>query len=164
MIYLTSDTRYNHTNIITYCNRPFSSVGEMNQVLIGNINDIVKSEDTLYHLGDVAFGTDKWIEFINSLYCKNIHLVFGNHDYRFKSKMKHSGLFKSIDKQVLFIYKSKDFIFTHHPPTEKIENVWNCFGHIHSNGNINRKYHVDVGVDANNFKPISIDEIIEKYQ
>jgi len=163
MIYITSDTHYNHTNILTYCNRPFSSVEEMNQVLIDNINNTVKPEDTLYHLGDVAFGADKWAEFINRFNCKNIHLILGNHDYRFKSRMKQSGLFRSVDKQVLFIYKNKDFIFTHYPPNEKVDNVWNLFGHIHSNGNINRKYHVDVGVDANNFTPISIDQIIEKY-
>jgi hypothetical protein len=33
-IFLTGDLHLNHTNIITYCNRPFNSVKKMNKVLI----------------------------------------------------------------------------------------------------------------------------------
>ena len=32
--FVCSDHHFNHTNIITYCDRPFDSVGEMNEFMI----------------------------------------------------------------------------------------------------------------------------------
>lgn len=58
-IWFTSDTHYAHTNIAGQKvsswgsgYRGFDSVGEMNDTLIKNINDCVKENDILYHLGD----------------------------------------------------------------------------------------------------------------
>jgi calcineurin-like phosphoesterase family protein len=54
-IFFTSDTHFYHTNIIKYCNRPFSSVEEMNQKLIENWNNTISEHDTIFHLGDFMF-------------------------------------------------------------------------------------------------------------
>ena len=71
-VYLISDTHFGHKNIISYCNRPFSSVEEMDKTLIKNWNSVVKKEDTVYHLGDFAFGnkefTQKIIKQLNQLF------------------------------------------------------------------------------------------------
>lgn len=40
----------------------------MNEALVTNINKFVKEDDTLYHLGDFAFGNkNKVVEFRNQL-------------------------------------------------------------------------------------------------
>ncbi|WP_049935247.1 metallophosphoesterase family protein [Haloplanus natans] len=52
--YVTSDHHFGHANIIDYCDRPFSSVGEMNTALLDRYYETVTTEDVLVHPGDVA--------------------------------------------------------------------------------------------------------------
>jgi hypothetical protein len=56
-IYFTADTHFNHANIISFCQRPFASVAEMNEALIAKWNARVGEGDLVYHLGDFAGGT-----------------------------------------------------------------------------------------------------------
>ena len=55
-IFFISDLHFDHANIIRYCNRPFKSKEEMNRAIIKNWNSTVKDKDSVYILGDVAFG------------------------------------------------------------------------------------------------------------
>lgn len=90
MIWFTSDTHYNHKNIVRgtaewenkqRC-RNFDTLEEHNNKLVENFNRLVKPEDTLYHLGDWSFGGVNSIwEFRKQLVCKDIHLILGNHDH-----------------------------------------------------------------------------------
>ena len=43
-VFFTSDTHFNHTNIIRYCDRPFKSTDEMNEKLIDNWDSAVGAE------------------------------------------------------------------------------------------------------------------------
>lgn len=88
-IFFTSDTHFGHTNIAGkkvskwkdgY--RDYNCVDDMNIDLVKAINEIVKEDDTLYHLGDWSFGGIENIwNFRKQLICKNIHLILGNHDH-----------------------------------------------------------------------------------
>ena len=50
--FFTSDTHFNHANIIKFCNRPFKDVEQMNETLIANWNRTVGIDDTVFHLDD----------------------------------------------------------------------------------------------------------------
>lgn len=61
-VFFTSDTHFNHTNIIKYCQRPFRDIYEMNETLIANWNNVVAPDDIVFHLGDFCLGgADEWM-------------------------------------------------------------------------------------------------------
>lgn len=53
MIFFTSDLHLGHENCIRLCNRPFSSIEEMDETLIENWNRKITGKDTVYILGDL---------------------------------------------------------------------------------------------------------------
>ena len=56
MIYLSSDLHFNHNKPFIYADRGFSSVDEMNTVIIHNFNSVLTHQDDLYLLGDTLMG------------------------------------------------------------------------------------------------------------
>jgi len=78
-VFFTSDTHFNHVNIIKYCSRPFSSVEEMNREMIARWNSVVGPEDTVFHLGDFAMGySTEWPSFLSQL---NFKIFSTRRDY-----------------------------------------------------------------------------------
>jgi len=171
MIYFTSDLHLNHRAVIPMCERPFDSVEEMNQVLIDNINSRVKKNDTLYLLGDL---TNKGTvvsanELISQINCKNLILVVGNHDKKYDT-----SLFKEIHNltEIHVGAGGTNYSITlcHFPmlswPKSRYGSI-HLHGHIHSRGseyNLQMKAEgirrYDVGVEANNYLPVSLQEIL----
>lgn len=68
----------------------------MNEAIIKSINDTVKEDDTLYHLGDWSFGGyhNIW-NFRKRIICKDIRFVFGNHDHHIRNNrvLSEHGLY-----------------------------------------------------------------------
>ena len=78
-IYFTSDTHFGHANILNFCKRPFKDVDEMNEELIKRWNEVISKEDTVFHLGDFAFGgAEIWNKTLPRLN-GHIVLILGNH-------------------------------------------------------------------------------------
>ena len=88
MYWFVADTHFGHDNIRRYCDRPFSSVGEMDDALIGTFSKLVKKGDTLIHAGDIAMNPKFILRFLDSIDGKILY-CFGNHD-----KKKHRGIIK----------------------------------------------------------------------
>ncbi len=66
--------------------RDFKTLEEMNKALIDGINKYVKEGDVLYHLGDFTFqGIDKIWLFRKAIICRNVHIMFGNHDHHIEA-------------------------------------------------------------------------------
>ena len=177
-LFLTSDSHFNHANIIKFCNRPFDSVEEMNETLISNWNNTVPKDGIVFHLGDFAFGgSEVWHKILSRLNGQ-IHLILGNHDLK-NFRQGYADSFASVQEQLTIDIGKKKVILTHFPllcyhgtwGTEM--NVWNLMGHVHtlSSNNSGKDFErlqylfptqYDVGVDFNNYTPISFQEVKEK--
>lgn len=156
MNWFTSDTHLDHKNIIKYCNRPFSSIQEMNETIINNWNSVVSKEDTVYHLGDFAFG--KVNEFANKLNGK-IVLIKGNHD-----TIPHNHMFAEVcDTKIVTIDNHMIFMshFAHRVWPRSHHNTWHLYGHSHNRIDSQGKS-FDVGVDTNKYRLYSFEDIKSK--
>lgn len=163
-IWVTSDTHFFHNNIIKYCNRPFGSAEEMNDVLAQNWNKVVKQGDIVYHLGDVFMGAPKeeFAKFWPRLKGKK-RLIVGNHD---DIKFLSSGGF--FEKVMMWrVWDSVPVLFTHVPIHEASihERVVraggvNIHGHIHDRPSPAGPYKC-VCVEQTNYTPINIEELID---
>lgn len=154
-IFFTSDTHFDHVNVIKYSNRPFASKEEMNEAMIERWNSVVQSNDTVYHLGDFAFSKtpEKFFNRLNG----NKLLVIGNHDRGATLNLpwgwKKSMYELKINKQpiVLCHYAMRTWNRSHY-------NAVQLYGHSH--GTLpGTNQSLDVGVDCWNYKPVSFEEI-----
>jgi calcineurin-like phosphoesterase family protein len=166
-IFFTADTHFNHTNIIKYCDRPFSSVEEMNDTLIERINTFVRPQDTLYHLGDFALGRGR-LDIIGSLVdriaCKHIRLILGNHDLPIEKKLaKLTPGFEDI--LPVFVGKINGQSITLNHYAQRIWNkshygAWHLYGHSHGTlPALPNTKAMDVGVDCHHFLPVAFEDI-----
>ena len=170
MIYFTSDTHFNHTNILKYepKTRPFETIEEMNEVLISNWNNVVKEDDIVYVLGDFFMGALDSIEPIYNRLNGKVILIRGNHDTRNRLQIYEELGIEVKDIEYLN-YKGRFFILCHFPiASEEFikmvirdnSEVVNLYGHIHSNapkGYVDGTYHI--GCDTNDLMPISIQQV-----
>ena len=177
-IWLTSDTHWYHTNILKYCNRPFGSVEEMNEALVSNWNSVVKPDDHVYHLGDFCFGNvEKWNWCLEPGRLNgHIHLIMGNHDpdrvFREGTMLER---FDEISYEKVLIIGGWTVILNHFPFASFSNNfdhkVMALSGHTHIGPNsggvadfssIYKPNQYDVGMDNNNYTPVSWEEVLRK--
>lgn len=167
--FVISDTHFYHSNIIKYCNRPFNNVEEMNEQIIKNWNNIVTPDDTVYHLGDFILNQkDKAKEILDRLNGK-IHLILGNHDNATQLSYLVGDKLVEIVYEKVIKYNKCTIIFNHFPLStfagQGKEFIVNLHGHVHSskeNPFIEFTNQYDVGVDNNDFTPISIEQAVKK--
>ena len=175
-VFFTSDTHFGHSNIIKYCNRSFNNVDEMDEALINNWNAKVPKDGIVYHLGDFAWGSINYWEKIREQLNGEIILIYGNHDEKYLNNKLMYKLFKEVTPQKK-IWINKIPIYMNHYPFlcfggsyKGLGATWQLFGHVHSNPRseegLDHKRLVncfptqyDVGVDNNNFTPVSFDEL-----
>ena len=162
--FFIADTHFNHNKIIDYCNRPFSNTEEMDKQLIDNWNNTVSKNDIVYHLGDFALGNVEVIKKYREQLNGKIFLVQGNHDGYSMRKYYEAGFDKVYDKPIIY----QDFFILSHQPLFITENMpyANIFGHIHNNPEYTdyTSNTFCVSCERINYKPILIDDIVDKMQ
>ena len=175
-VWFTADTHFGHKNIIRYCQRPFVDVEEMNRVLIENWNSVVGSDDLVFHLGDFSVGgAAEWTSLLNILNGE-IFLILGNHDMN-NVDQGFMRRFKRVSMQMLISIGKQRIYLNHYPFLcygGAYRNTWQLFGHVHTSPyrtglDSSRLDYLfptqyDVGVDNNNYYPVSFGKVSEIIQ
>ena len=182
-VWIISDTHFGHKNIcrgVTAWRLPdgsipisqtrdFDSIGEMNEMIVNNINSVVGQDDVLIHLGDWSFGGFENIKiFRDRIVCKEIHLILGNHDEHIeKNRDGVQELFASVNHYTKLMYKFETLVLMHYPIDS-----WDGLnkGHIHLHGHCHlpqqkvfgKGRRMDVGIDGNMFfMPYDLDNVVK---
>lgn len=163
MDYIISDNHFNHEAIIGYESRPFASVKEMNEYMIKKWNSVISNKDTIYHVGDFAWGNFEAVQAILSRLNGRKILIKGNHDeHKSDTWWKRAGFDDVISGGII---KDKFYFITHEPMymNEHMPYV-NIHGHLHSQEYKSSQY-FNVSVELHDYTPIlwnTIKEIYEK--
>ncbi len=158
MMWFTADHHFFHERIIEYCGRPFKTGSEMNKVMISKYNSMVDDNDTVYFIGDfVPFA--KQLDSVQRLTDKlkgKKHLILGNHDTLKPFDYVEAG-FSTVHTLLDLNY----IVLVHDPATAEVARakLFLC-GHIHTLFK-NLRNVINVGVDVWEFKPVSLEEILQ---
>jgi calcineurin-like phosphoesterase family protein len=177
-IWYTSDLHLGHANIIKYCDRPFKSADEMNRTIVNNWNSVVKPEDRVFVLGDVALGKiNESLEFVRELNGQKL-LIPGNHDRCWSGHKEIRPIDRTMYEDVGFKIIGEDVINIHgwrlchfpyegdshdgdrfdsHRPVKGSERIL-VHGHVHEKWIVNGDQ-INVGVDVWDFMPVHESEI-----
>lgn len=169
--FFTSDLHFGHNNILKYENRPFKDINEMDIQLIRNWNAVVGKNDEVYILGDVSFHKDshKTLNILRKLNGRK-YLILGNHDKNIIKDSKLREQFEWVQDYSKITIDGVKVVMFHFPIQvwdERHHNAIHLYGHIHSNvGKHTMEYDIpnsyNVGVDVNNYTPVSFEEILRK--
>lgn len=187
-IFFTSDWHIGHANVIKFDNRPFNDLEHMHKQLIINYNKQVKDGGVCYFLGDINIGSAEIGRSVISQLNGTKILILGNHDKGSESSynlgfdvvlnsasfvlqnqrvtMSHCPL-KGVFREDMTEYSHKGNNwhgeFKNLNYTVENEGQFHLHGHIHSpNGGKSKRIlgrQFDVGVSANNYRPVHLNEI-----
>jgi calcineurin-like phosphoesterase family protein len=179
-VWFTSDLHLNHSMLVQKGHRPFANVEVMNNTLINNWNDVVRTEDTVWVLGDVGMGsTQQFLPMVPRLNGTK-HLIAGNHDgcwsgHRFAHKALPEWLrfFETVQSFARRRINGQSVLLSHfpyagagdHTSTERYAEyrlhdtgLWLLHGHVHAEWRVRGRM-INVGVDVNSFTPVSLEWI-----
>ena len=172
MIFFTADQHLYHRNIIHMKKRPYRNVDEMALDFVNRWNAVVHDEDTIYVLGDFIgkepVDKQRIMEVGSQLHGHKI-LLQGNHDRDYPMKEIFETVYNGRHVQRIE-YEGRTFFLNHFPAnmsfTGDLPSTIYLQAHQHHGpafNQFNSFYRIpcfDVGVDANQYTPVSIDEII----
>ena len=191
-LFLFSDPHYNHKNICRGVSnwrnkdgkvpiestRDFKSLDHMNDAIVNNINRVVGQEDIAICLGDWSFGGFESIkEFRDRIICKNVSLIYGNHDHHIETNREGiQDIFSQTSQYQMLTVNfaghglinpwKHEFVLMHYPIVswhDMNKGRMHLFGHTHlpQNKKIMRGRSMDVGMDGNNLMPYEIREVVK---
>ena len=181
--YFIADWHYGHENIISYDNRPFKTVDDMNAELIKRWNDKVRKGDLVYVLGDMFWcKSSEAVPILRQLNGEKF-LVKGNHDRSNDGAFRRE--FAKINEYMEVEVDDRRLVLCHYPiPFFKnhTRDGWShLYGHVHVSFEYNmtehirheivdlyqkpcRMYNVGAMMPWMDYTPRTFDEIVEGYE
>jgi calcineurin-like phosphoesterase family protein len=169
-LYFISDTHFGHSNIIKFCNRPYSNVDEQDNDIIEKWNNTISDDDFIFHLGDFFFRANngRIRSILDKLNGKK-YLILGNHDKSIiKNKWTHEYFENIYQRCIIDITNNKlisnTIVLDHYPICswyKKNRGSLHLHGHVHNNQTFNKPNMFNVSVEMIGYKPISYNEIID---
>lgn len=172
-IFLISDTHFSQKNILSFREyypdgpliRPgFSSIEEMDELIIENWNKTVKEHDKVYHLGDFSFGGKANISRIASRLNGKKRLILGNHD---DQPQYYKPYFQKIMSYREFGNLFRIPVYCCHFPLAQAGFNYRSqlhglmiHGHLHLNKVPNPQY-INVCVENINYTPVAVEELVD---
>jgi calcineurin-like phosphoesterase family protein len=166
-VFFCSDHHFYHENIIKFLRddgtplRTFNGINHMHEHIIAQHNSVVKPDDKVYFLGDVAMAKNlEALKILERLNGTKI-LVRGNHD---ECKLSQYAQFFDDVRGVCHRY---GVVMTHVPIHPDSLDRWgtNIHGHLHykrvllPNGHPDPRY-INVSMEClDNYTPVSLEEI-----
>jgi calcineurin-like phosphoesterase family protein len=145
----------------------FKNVGDMNSTIVKNHNEVVAKGDLVYELGDLGLKcTPQALRDIRYEMNGQFYFINGNHDQVaeqipdafvwMKDLVRISPRGFACPPIVLCHYAMRVWHGSH-------KGTWHLYGHSHGKLPESREWlSFDVGVDANNFYPVSLEQVIER--
>lgn len=177
-LYFSSDHHFHHKNIIEFCNRPWGDSRTMDEAMIVLWNQTVPPDGIVFYAGDFIFtGNLLYVEELVKRLNGTIHLIYGNHDYQ--NKLDRTVAKEIFDNRTYDVVeltvkdeslsaKHINFFISHYPHMYWHRGSYHLYGHVHggpeSTANEKVPFHFmryDIGVDNNNYKPISYFELLD---
>ena len=156
--------------IIKYCNRPFKDLHHMNARLITEANMRVKEDDVSVHVGDFcARGGASKFKMWRSQLIGNWVFLKGNHDSNNGVKTVGTSMFTRLSHFHVFVSHIPFYYEDWFEPELRAYVAKFCdfaiCGHVHEKWRHQVKGIpvINVGVDVQNFRPVSDDEVVGQY-
>jgi len=173
-IWFTSDLHMSHRQGFLYEPRGFTNEIEMNEAIVERWNKVVKPEDIIWNLGDMAMNDiDNAVKYLKRLNGTQYWLA-GNHDTTNKictildtchNIVMLDEMYATIIKECgMSIYMSHYPTLTANYDDKKFSrHVIALHGHTHQQTNflqLDNPFLYHVGMDSHNCTPVHIDEIL----
>lgn len=163
-LWFTADHHFGHADIIDSRHRPFSSPAEMDETMIERWNATVGDCDEVWHLGNFAYrcAPNRMAELFAQLSGNAIHLVRSKHDQQATLNLPWSSVRQYAEirfgGRLLIAFDHSQNNSSNFDRRSVILHGCCVEDHAHDTTCCN------VGVDAWDFRPVSLEEIIDRLE